>query len=87
MVAQVCGLKSGEFVHVIGDAHVYLNHVEALQEQLVREPRPFPKLRIDPTVTDIDGFRNEHFALEGYDPCPAIKMKMAARRGEGQSEE
>ena len=77
MVAQVCGLKAGEFVHVIGDAHVYLNHVEALQEQLARKPRPFPKLRVDPAVTDIDGFRYEHFTLEGYDPWPPIKMKMA----------
>ena len=77
MLAQVCGLKAGEFVHVIGDAHVYLNHVEPLQKQLEREPRPFPTLRIDPSVKDIDDFRYEHFTLEGYKPWPSIKMQMA----------
>lgn len=77
LLAQVAGLKAGEFVHVIGDAHVYKNHVDPLLSQLDREPRPFPKLRIDPSVTDIDAFRFEHFTLEGYDPYPAIKMEMA----------
>ena len=77
MVAQVCGLKAGEFIHTIGDAHVYSNHVDALQEQLVREPRPFPKLHINLDVTDIDGFNYSDFTIEGYDPLPAIKMKMA----------
>jgi dihydrofolate reductase/thymidylate synthase len=79
MVAQVCGLRAGDFVHTIGDAHVYLNHVDALKEQVARAPmaRPFPTLKIDPSVTDIDGFTMENFTIEGYKPMPAIKMKMA----------
>ena len=77
MLAQVTGLAAGEFIHVIGDAHVYSNHVEPLMEQLGREPRAFPTLRIDPSVTEIDGFRFEHFTVEGYDPHPPIKMDMA----------
>jgi thymidylate synthase len=64
-------------VHVLGDAHVYVNHVEPLLQQLEREPRAFPKLRIDPSVTSIDGFAFEHFTVEGYDPWPTIKMDMA----------
>lgn len=77
LLAQVTGLKAGEFIHVIGDAHVYSNHVEPLLLQLEREPRPFPKLVIDPSIKDIEGFRFEHFTVEGYDPHPAIKMDMA----------
>ena len=77
MVAQVCGLKPGDFVHSIGDAHVYANHVEALQTQLRRIPKPFPSLSLNPQVTDIDDFKYEDFTLEGYDPDGAIKMKMA----------
>ena len=77
MVAQVCGLKCGEFVHTIGDAHVYLTHIEALEQQLTRNPRPFPKLTINPAVTDIDGFQFSDFTIEGYDPDAAIKMTMA----------
>ncbi len=77
LLAQVCGLKAGEFVHVIGDAHVYRTHIEPLLVQLDRTPRPFPKLKIDPSITDIDAFRFEHFTIEGYDPYPAIKMEMA----------
>ena len=69
--------QAGEFIHVIGDAHVYLNHVEPLREQLLRAPRAFPTLRIDPSVTDIDGFEYSHFTLEGYKPHKSIKMKMA----------
>lgn len=77
MMAQVCGLKAGDFVHCIGDAHVYLNHVESLKEQLERVPTEFPKLTIDPEISDIDGFHFENFHLEGYRPQGAIKMKMA----------
>jgi dihydrofolate reductase / thymidylate synthase len=77
MVAQVCGLRCGDFVHTIGDAHVYVNHVEALQEQLLRVPRAFPTLRLNPEVTDIDAFQFSDFTIEGYKPDGAIKMKMA----------
>lgn len=77
LVAQVCGLKAGDFVHCIGDAHVYLNHVDALKEQIKRAPRAFPKLRINPNVTDIDSFEYSDFTIEGYEPHAAIKMKMA----------
>jgi thymidylate synthase len=77
MVAQVCGLKPGEFVHTLGDAHLYLNHLEQAKEQLTRAPRPLPRLRLNPAAKDIFGFRYEDFALEGYDPHPAIKAPIA----------
>ena len=77
MMAQVCGLKAGEFVHTIGDAHVYSNHVEALQEQIKRVPRAFPKIEINPNVRDIDEFKYSDFTIVGYSPDAAIKMKMA----------
>jgi dihydrofolate reductase / thymidylate synthase len=77
LVAQVCGLKAGDFVHVIGDAHVYLNHVDALREQVKRIPKAFPKLKINPAVTDIDSFQYSDFTVEDYKPDAAIKMKMA----------
>ncbi len=77
LVAQVCGLRPGELIHVIGDAHVYLNHVEALEEQIKRTPRAFPKLTINPSVRDIDGFQYSDFTIEGYNPDSAIKMAMA----------
>ena len=77
MMAQVCGLKAGEFVHTIGDAHVYSNHVEALQEQIKRVPKAFPKIEINPNVDDIDGFEYADFKIVGYSPDAAIKMKMA----------
>eukprot|EP00546_Thalassionema_frauenfeldii_P008418 CAMPEP_0178921796 /NCGR_PEP_ID=MMETSP0786-20121207/15769_1 /TAXON_ID=186022 /ORGANISM="Thalassionema frauenfeldii, Strain CCMP 1798" /LENGTH=485 /DNA_ID=CAMNT_0020596033 /DNA_START=92 /DNA_END=1549 /DNA_ORIENTATION=- len=77
LVAQVCGLKPGDFVHTIGDAHVYLNHVEALKQQLKREPRAFPKLKINPEKKDIDSFCFEDFEVIGYKPHKTIKMKMA----------
>ncbi|UTM04615.1 thymidylate synthase [Equid gammaherpesvirus 2] len=77
MVAHLTGLEPGDFIHVLGDAHVYLNHVEPLKLQLTRSPRPFPRLRILRRVEDIDDFRAEDFALEGYHPHAAIPMEMA----------
>lgn len=77
MVAQVCGLKAGDFVHTLGDAHIYLNHLEQTREQLSREPRHLPTMRINPEVKDIFGFRFEDFTLEDYDPHPAIKAPVA----------
>ncbi|MBU3736765.1 MAG: thymidylate synthase [Methylobacterium sp.] len=77
MVAQVCGLQPGEFVHTLGDAHIYSNHLEQVREQLSREPRPLPVMHINPAVNDIFGFKFEDFTLEGYDPHPAIKAPVA----------
>jgi thymidylate synthase len=77
MVAQVCGLKPGEFVHTLGDAHLYLNHLDQANEQLGRSARPLPVMRLNPAVTDLYGFRYEDFTLEGYDPWPAIKAPIA----------
>jgi len=77
LVAQVCGLQAGEFVHVIGDCHVYINHVEPLRVQLERQPKPFPKLEINPEVNCIDGFKYSDFTIMDYNPHKTIKMKMA----------
>lgn len=77
MIAEVCGLETGDFVHVIGDAHVYMNHVEPLKEQLEREPRPFPIFKFKRKVTDIDDFKYEDFELTGYKPHKRIAMKMS----------
>ncbi|MDX2288024.1 MAG: thymidylate synthase [Hyphomicrobiaceae bacterium] len=77
MMAQVTGLKPGEFVHTLGDAHLYLNHLEQAELQLTREPRPLPVMRINPEVTSIFGFRYEDFALTGYDPHPHIAAPVA----------
>jgi len=77
LVAQVCGLKAKEFVHVIGDCHVYLTHVDPLKMQLERDPRPFPTLEINPEVKSIDGFNFSDFKIVGYKPHKNIKMKMA----------
>ncbi len=77
MIAQVTGLKPGDFVHTLGDAHLYLNHLEQAREQLSRTPRPLPQLQLNPAVRDIFGFRYEDFSLEGYDPHPAIKAAVA----------
>lgn len=73
MVAQVCDLEPGEFVHTFGDVHIYQNHVEQVNLQLTRDPRPLPKLIINPDVKDIFGFSFEDFTLSGYDPHPHIK--------------
>jgi len=77
MIAQVCDLEPGEFVHTFGDVHIYSNHLEQVKEQLGRVPRPFPTMRINPEVKDIFGFKYEDFTLEGYDPWPAIKAPVA----------
>lgn len=77
MVAQVCDYKLGDFVWTGGDCHLYLNHLDQAREQLSREPRPLPTMRIDPSVHDIFGFRFEHFELEGYEPHPHIKAPVA----------
>jgi thymidylate synthase len=77
MVAQVTELKPGEFVHTFGDAHLYLNHLEQARLQLARTPRPLPTMRLNPAVKDLFGFRYEDFALEGYEPHPHIKAKVA----------
>ncbi len=77
MVAQVCGLGVGDFVHTLGDAHLYSNHYDQAREQLSRTPRALPTLRLNPEVQDIFGFAYEDIAIEGYDPHPAIKAPVA----------
>ena len=77
MVAQACDLEPGEFVHTFGDTHLYLNHLDQAREQLEREPRPLPTMKINPEVKDIDGFKYEDFTLENYDPWPTIKAEIA----------
>src|SRR5579862_500991 len=77
MVAQVCGLKPGTFVHTFGDLQLYSNHLEQAKLQLTREPRPLPQMKLNPVVKDIHKFEFEHFELLGYDPHPAIKAPIA----------
>lgn len=77
MIAQVCGLQPGEFVHTFGDLHLYQNHLDQAKEQLSRTPRPLPQMRLNPAITDIDAFQYEDFTLENYDPWPAIKAPIA----------
>ena len=77
MIAQECGLKAGEFVHTLGDTHLYLNHMEQVDEQLSREPRALPTMRLNPEVKSVFDFRYEDFTLEGYDPYPTIKAPMS----------
>ena len=77
MIAQVCGLGVGDFVHTLGDAHLYSNHFEQAREQLAREPRALPTLKLNPDVSDLFAFGYDDIAIEGYDPAPAIKAPVA----------
>ena len=77
MVAQVCGLKPGDFIHTFGDLHLYSNHVEQAKLQLTREPRPLPTMKLNPKIKNIDRFKFEDFELVGYDPHPGIKAPIA----------
>lgn len=77
MVAQVCNLQLGEFIHTLGDTHIYLNHLDQVNLQLSRDSRPYPKMIINPEVKDIFSFKYEDFTLEGYDPHPSIKAPIA----------
>ena len=77
MIAQECGLQPGEFIHTTGDTHIYLNHMEQVDEQLSREPRKLPVMHLNPEVKSVFDFRFEDFTLEGYDPWPAIKAPVA----------
>lgn len=77
MMAQVCGLQPGDFIHTTGDTHLYLNHLEQAKEQLKRTPRALPKMVINPNVTNIFDFKYDDFTLEGYDPLPHIKAEVS----------
>ncbi|HCE39149.1 thymidylate synthase [Alloalcanivorax profundimaris] len=77
MIAQVCDLQPGDFVHTLGDAHLYSNHLEQADKQLARAPRPLPRMKLNPAVKDLYAFRYEDFTLEGYDPHPHIKAPVA----------
>ena len=82
MVAQVTGLRPGDFVHTFGDLHIYVNHLEQVREQLSREPRPLPVMRLNPERRELEEFRYDDFVLEGYDPWPAIRGEVSVcRRG------
>jgi thymidylate synthase len=77
MIAQVCDLGVGDFVHTFGDVHIYSNHLEQVKLQLTREPKTLPIMKINPAIKDIFGFKYEDFTLENYDPWPAIKGEVA----------
>ena len=77
MMAQVTGLKAGDFVHTLGDAHIYTNHMDQVHEQLSRKPRPLPTMRLNPAINSIFDFTFEDFTLENYDPHPLIKGVVA----------
>lgn len=77
MIAHVTGLKPGDFVHTLGDTHIYTNHIDALKTQIERTPKTFPTLKFKRQVDNIESFQSDDFILEGYDPWPKIDMKMA----------
>ena len=77
MMAQVCDMVPGDFIHTTGDTHLYLNHIEQAKLQLTREPRPLPTMKINPDVKSIFDFKFEDFELEGYDPWPHIKAEVS----------
>jgi len=77
MVSQVTGLKANEFIHTLSDAHLYSNHIEKAKIQIEREPRPLPKMTLNPEIKNISDFKYEDFTLEGYDPHPPIKADIA----------
>ena len=77
MIAHVCGLECGEFIHTLGDAHIYTNHIDQVNEQLRRKPKKLPQIKINPSVKNIFDFKYEDFILEGYDPYPLIKAPVA----------
>src|SRR5690606_9194195 len=77
MIAQLTGLKPGEFIHTLGDAHIYLNHIEQVKEQLTRKPRKLPTLKLNPSVKDIDDFTFDDFEIVGYNPHPTIKGEVS----------
>ena len=77
MIAHVCGLECGEFIHTLGDAHIYTNHIDKVNEQLHRKPKKLPQIKINPSVKNIFDFKYEDFSLEGYDPYPLIKAPVA----------
>ena len=77
MIAHVCGLEAGEFIHTMGDAHIYTNHVEQIKLQLSREPKKLPIMKINPNVKSIYDFKIDDFTLEGYEPWPRIKGEVA----------
>lgn len=81
MIAQVAGYKPGEFIHTFGDVHIYENHIKQFKEQLKRKPRPFPKLKLNPKIKNIDDFRFEDVKIIGYNPHPPIKAKLTAVGG------
>ena len=77
MIAHVCDLKYGEFIHTLGDAHIYMNHIDQVNEQLSRKPKKMPKIKINPSVKNIFNFKYGDFSLEEYDPYPLIKAPVA----------
>jgi len=77
MMAQVCGLQPGDFIHTFGDAHIYSNHLEQVNLQLSRTPKPYPSMRLNTEIKDLFNFTYEDFTLENYDPWPAIKAPVA----------